>query len=143
MAAALAVSMTLPPPIAATTSARCSRAAAAAALARSTVGSPATGNTAVGRPSRASRSACRSGLAPVQASTREPYRARSPGSSADRPAPNMTRPAVANSNASIPALAAYPGGTAQPAAPAGKTAENFADARGSAIISATVSRQAA
>jgi len=57
MAAALPVSITLPPPIAATTSAPCSLAAATAALARSTVGSPATGNTTVGRLSPDSRSA--------------------------------------------------------------------------------------
>src|SRR5215472_9396110 len=100
MAAALPVSITLPPPIAATTSAPCSLAAATAALARSTVGSPATGNTTVGRLSPASRSACRYGLAPVQTSTRLPYPASSPGRSADRPAPKITRPAVANSNAS-------------------------------------------
>ena len=84
------------------------------------------------------------GLAPVQASTRDPCRASSAGRSADRPGPKMTRPAVANSNASTPAPA-YPASarTAQPPAPAGKTAENLADARGSAIISATVSRQVA
>ena len=108
------------------------------------MGSPVTGNTTAGRPSPASRSACRAGLAPVQASTREPQAANSAGSSADRPAPTITRPAVANSNASIP-RAAYrgPAPTAQSPLPAGKTAENLVEARGCAIISATVSRQLA
>src|SRR5262249_15764420 len=81
-----------PPPIAATKSAPCSRAAATAARARATVGSPATGNTAAGRPRPASSSACRSGLAPVQISARGPHAASSAGSSAARPPPPPTPP---------------------------------------------------
>ena len=69
MATAFPVSMTLPPPIAAITSARCSRAAAAPARASPMVGSPATGNTLAGRPSPASSPACRPGLAPVHTRT--------------------------------------------------------------------------
>src|SRR5580692_7703571 len=71
MATALPVSMTLPPPIAATTSAPCSRAAAAPARARSTVGSPPTENCAAASPSPASSPAWRAGSAPVHTSTRD------------------------------------------------------------------------
>ena len=136
------MSITLPPPIAATTSAPCSRPAATAARARATVGSPATGNTTAGRPSPASRSACRPGLAPVQASTREPQPANSAGSSADRPAP--TYPARGGELERFHARR-HPGPApaAQSPLPAGKTAENLVEARGCAIISATVSRQVA
>ena len=134
---ALAVSMTLPPPIAATTSAPCSRAAAVPARASSTVGSPATGNTAAGNPSPASSPACRAGSAPVHTSTRDPSPARRPGSSAARPAPKTMRPAVANSKAR------HDEPLAQPSLSAGNTTEYLVDARGAAIIPATESRQAA
>jgi hypothetical protein len=97
MATVLPTSMTLPPPIAATTSAPCSRAAATPARANSTVGSPATGNTAAGSRSPASKLPWRAGLAPVHTSTRDPSPATTPGSSAARPGPAMIRPAVANS----------------------------------------------
>src|ERR1700733_16115448 len=90
--------MTLPPPIATTTSAPCSRAAAPPALASSTVGSAGTGNTSAGTPSPASSPACRAGSLPVHTSARVPSPASTPGSSAARPAPKSTRPAVLNSN---------------------------------------------
>src|SRR5215470_3382150 len=99
MATALPRSMTLPPPIAATTSAPCSRAATAPARARSIVGSPGTANIAAGRSKPDSRSAWRPGFAPVHTSTRDPSPASSPGSSAARPGPATMRAAVANSNA--------------------------------------------
>src|SRR5215217_7286597 len=43
-------------------------------------------------------SACRAGWEPVQTSARDPSPAASEGSSAARPGPKTTRPAVANSN---------------------------------------------
>src|SRR5215207_6964282 len=98
MATALARSITLPPPTATTRSARWSRAAATASRARSTVGSARTRNVAHGMISVANSSACRSGCEPAQISALDPSAAVTGASSAARPGPNTTRPAVANSN---------------------------------------------
>ena len=112
-------------------------AAATAARASSTVGSAATGNTAAASPRPASSPACRAGSPPVQ---------QHPGAEPGEHARQLRRPAGTGQDAGRrwrTRIGAVTAGRSPSLHAAGNTTENLVDARGSAIISATASRQAA
>src|SRR5262249_3732235 len=100
-AKAFPASMTLPPPIAITSSHRSARARAAAPRIKSTAGSPATssGTDAISERARLARKdAARSLEAPVTTSARRPNAAAAGTASRTAPSPKMILRAVANSN---------------------------------------------
>ena len=127
---ALPASIVLPPPKAITSSQAASRASWVPCRTRSTVGSPSIGKR-IGGGSPAIPTRARSAERRVTTNARRPISAAAAGTCRTVPAPKTIRVAVANSKR----MPLY-----QPSS-SGETLVYITLARGSAIISSTVSRQ--